>query len=216
MQQNNPYNPYEILEISRSATDDEIKRAYRELAKKYHPDNFKDNPLSDLATEKMKAINEAYEMIQKERGNGNGAAGHHHYQGYQGAGPRPGGSNFTGFSRVRELVQARRFSEAEIMLDSVGNSGRNAEWFYLKGVLLTERGWFFDAQKNFEAAHQLDPGNHEYSDALHQIRNKSNQYYEAGGYNTARQNSSNGCGCSVCDICMGLMCLDCLCGSGCC
>ena len=56
-------NPYEVLGVSKNATDDEIKTAYRNLARKYHPDNYVDNPLSDLASEKMKEINDAYDEI---------------------------------------------------------------------------------------------------------------------------------------------------------
>ena len=52
-------DPYQILNIPPTATDEEVKRAYRDLARKYHPDNYHDNPLADLAQEKMKEINEA-------------------------------------------------------------------------------------------------------------------------------------------------------------
>ena len=68
-------NPYEILGVSRNDSDDKIKAAYRELAKKYHPDNYADNPLSDLADEKMKEINEAYDSIMNERKGGGHASG---------------------------------------------------------------------------------------------------------------------------------------------
>ena len=60
-------NPYEVLGVSPNATDEEVKQAYRQLAKKYHPDNYVDNPLSDLAEEKMKEINNAYDTICEER-----------------------------------------------------------------------------------------------------------------------------------------------------
>lgn len=195
-------NPYEVLEINRDATDDEIKKAYRELAKKYHPDNFKDNPLADLASEKMKAINEAYDEIQKERASSSSWAG---------TGNKNGNGNYynaSNFPRVRELIKSRRFSEAEIILDAVGSNERNAEWFYLKGVLMSERGWFFDAQKNFETAYNYEPGNNEYRDAYYSIKNKSNNFYSNGGYSTARNKNA---GCSGCDICTGLLCADCLC-----
>lgn len=60
-------DPYSVLGVDRNATDEQIKSAYRELARKYHPDNYNDNPLSDLANEKMKEINDAYDTIMNER-----------------------------------------------------------------------------------------------------------------------------------------------------
>ena len=60
-------DPYQVLGVSPSASDEEIKRAYRELVKKYHPDNYNDNPLADLAEAKMKEINEAYDTIKQRR-----------------------------------------------------------------------------------------------------------------------------------------------------
>ena len=68
-------DPYEVLGISPDAGDDEVKRAYRELARKYHPDNYQNNPLADLAEEKMKEINEAYDAITKGRAGGAGSYG---------------------------------------------------------------------------------------------------------------------------------------------
>ena len=196
-------DPYEILEITRNATDDEIKKAYRELAKKYHPDNFKDNPLADLATEKMKEINEAYDQIQKEKSANSAKSGN--YYNYSND-----GYSFSKFPRIRELIVGKRFSEADIILNSVSSTERNAEWNYLKGVLLAERGWYHDAQKHFEAAYNLEPDSSEYKDAFYSIKNKAGNFYTNGGYKTAKQNNS-GCGCSTCDICTGLLCMDCLC-----
>ena len=65
-------DPYSVLGITPEATDEEVKQAYRTLARKYHPDNYQNNPLADLAEEKMKEINEAYEAITKMRAGGGG------------------------------------------------------------------------------------------------------------------------------------------------
>ena len=60
-------DPYQVLGVPSTATDEEVKKAYRDLARKYHPDNYHDNPLADLAQERMKEINEAYETVQSQR-----------------------------------------------------------------------------------------------------------------------------------------------------
>ena len=66
-------NPYEVLGVSENASDEEIKKAYKELVKKYHPDKYQDNPLADLAEEKLQEINEAYDILMKgNRGSSRG------------------------------------------------------------------------------------------------------------------------------------------------
>ena len=68
-------DPYTVLGVKPDASDEEVKRAYRELARKYHPDNYQNNPLADLAEEKMKEINEAYDAITKMRSGGSHSGG---------------------------------------------------------------------------------------------------------------------------------------------
>ena len=67
-------DPYSVLGIQPTATDAEVKKAYRELARKYHPDNYQNNPLADLAEEKMKEINEAYDAINRARSGRSGSS----------------------------------------------------------------------------------------------------------------------------------------------
>lgn len=192
-------DPYKILGVSRDATDDEIKKAYRNLAKKYHPDNYTNSPLSDLASEKMKEINEAYDEIQKIRsdkqyssdnsGNTSGSSSH----------------GYSDFSKVRILINEGHFSDAEIILDSYSQNDRNAEWNYLKGCVLIKRGWFFDAQKYLEIACYMDPGNSEYRRTLNMLKNNASRY--GGSYRNENRSGE----CSTCDMCSSLICCDCLC-----
>ena len=105
-------DPYKVLGVRRDATDEEIKKAYYELARKYHPDNYTNNPLTDLVEEKMKEINEAYEQIQKERSGGTSGstasgAGYGPGVGYEGGSPS--------YNNIRRLINERRFAEADII-----------------------------------------------------------------------------------------------------
>jgi curved DNA-binding protein CbpA len=191
-------DPYKVLGVSRDASDDEIKKAYRELARKYHPDNYVDNPLSDLVEEKMKEINEAYDTIQKQRASCSQSSYSSYDSGYS-------YSTNESFRRIRETINAGRYSDADIMLDSISQNERNAEWHFLKGCILIQRGWIFDAQKYLETACYMDPSNAEYRNMLSNIRANANGYN--AGYKTTTQSSS----CSGCDMCTGLMCADCCC-----
>jgi len=192
-------DPYKILGVSRDATDEEVKKAYYEMVKKYHPDNYVNNPLSDLVQEKMKEINEAYDEIQKQRTE----TSRYNYN------SDDGNTTYTGeYIHIRELINNGNFSDADIMLDSIVQSDRNAEWNFLKGCVLTQRGWYFDAQKYFETACYLDPNNTEYRTALNNIRSNASQY--GRGYRTSNYGGGTG-GCSACDVCAGLVCADCMC-----
>ena len=193
-------DPYKVLGISRDASDDEVKKAYRDLARKYHPDNYRDNPLSDLVEEKMKEINEAYDQIQKERANGGSSAGRS-YTSYGG-----GTSSDSRFAEIRSLINGRRYSEAEMRLDSMSSADRNAEWNFLKGCVLAQRGHFFDAQRYVETACYMDPSNVEYRSMKDQMSRMANSY--GRGYNTPYRTSG---GADMCDICQTIWCMDCCC-----
>ena len=200
-------DPYKVLGVSPSATDEEIKSAYRELAKKYHPDNYANTPLAEFATEKMKEINEAYDTIVSQRRNGTG-------QRQQGSYQQPGRyQNYnnpyrsSGFSDVRNLIMNGRIADAEQILNGVPMDGRNAEWYFLKGTVLYRRGWVEEAANHFSRACQMDPMNPEYRAAMNQMNNQRSGRY--GGYNPNMQGSGGGC--NACDVCSSLMCADCCC-----
>ncbi|MBR3289897.1 MAG: J domain-containing protein [Clostridia bacterium] len=183
---------YEVLGVSRTATDDEIKEAYRELARKYHPDSYADNPLSDLAKEKMQEINDAYDTIIRERRAG-------------GVDSSAGGTG--AFADVRAMVNAGRVAEAETLLDGIPGGQRGAEWYYLKSRVLCAKGWFDEGYNHASTACAMAPNNAEY--AAHKQRLDS-QRQTGGAY--MNSGAGQGCGnCSGCDVCTGLMCADCCC-----
>lgn len=199
-------DPYKVLGISRDATDEQVKEAYRELAKKYHPDNYQGSPIADLANEKMKEVNEAYDQITNERKNRKNSGGGYSqgsYNSYQSS-YRTAGSSF---ADVRNLIMAGRIADAEQILNGVPIDGRNAEWYFLKGTVLYKRGWMEEAYNHFAKACDMDPSNPEFAAAYNQIKNQRTGVY--GGYNPNMQRHQGSC--SGCDVCSGLLCADCCC-----
>ena len=192
-------DPYSILGVSSSASDDEIKKAYRDLARKYHPDNYHDNPLSDLAQEKMKEINEAYDAVTKARSGDAGYNGNS----YTGGAYNNNYSSATGeFAQVRAAINSGNIALAEQLLTAAQN--RNAEWFFLMGSVYYRKGWLDEARRCYQSAVSMAPGNMEYRQALNHIENSNNAYRPP-------QYAAQGGGCDACDICTAMMCANMCC-----
>ena len=160
-------NPYEVLGIREGASEDEIKKAYRELVKKYHPDQYRDNPLSKLAEEKLREVNEAYDHLMKNFSSG--AGGSYSRGGPHGHGSAGGwsssGSDF--FNQVKSHINSGNIRVAEDMLDSTRN--RPADWYYLKGLIFMRKGWYDEAYNHIQRAVNMDPSNYEYRSALNRM-----------------------------------------------
>lgn len=201
-------NPYEVLGIKPGASEAEIKAAYKELVKKYHPDKYQNNPLADLAEEKMQEINEAYDALMKNRGGGGAYGGA--YGGSQAYGSRSYGGAYESASRsgagtgssdyyaVRQALDRNDLTAAEQML--INMPGRDAEWFFLSGVLSYKKGWVDDAMSNMRQAMDMDPNNYEYRQVYQQMAAGANMYRNRSNSQGYDQQSD------CCDTCCTLYC----------
>ena len=155
-------DPYQVLGVDRNADDDEIKKAYHDLARKYHPDKYRDSDLADLAEEKMKEINDAYDRIRKERASG-GASASGQQQSYGGTQASGGYGNYYGgssrgytgagaeqFAAIRSYINQNRLAEARAVLNGMDASLRGAEWYFLMGCVLIRCGNYTDAGRCFD------------------------------------------------------------------
>ena len=196
-------DPYSILGVHKSATDEEVKSAYNELVRKYHPDNYSDdNPLKDLAKEKMQEVNAAYDEIQKLRSKKKSKGSDGYYT----------GSTSGSYAEIRRKINARNFRDAERELFAIPSDERTAEWHYLISVVLMSQNRVNDAMRELEIACDMDPSNTEYQRAKEMFNSTANNYGNTyyGSVNNQpyqqRQSSADACNC-----CADLICLDCIC-----
>lgn len=202
-------DPYQVLGIPSTATDEEVKKAYRNLARKYHPDNYHDNPLEDLAQERMKEINEAYETIRTQRKAAQ--SGGQSYGGYTGGYSQGYNAGAYGgvWQRVRLAISQGNLNLAEELLNA--QTDHNGEWNFLKGAVCYKRGWMDEARRYYETAVQMDPGNAEYQRALDML-NGNGAAYRPNGYGHVTTGNCAGDNCS--SLCAACACMNCLFSSG--
>ncbi len=189
-------DPYSVLGISPEASDEEVKRAYRDLARKYHPDNYQNNPLADLAEEKMKEINEAYAAITRSRSGDGAGPGDYGFQGqqYQRQYTYQQQSTDNGalYSQIRQCINMGNLIQAEQLLRSAPR--QTAEWYFLSGHLAYQKGWLDEAMQHFQTAYNMEPTNVEYRQALSMMQQGG------GGYRPSGYRYSS------CDPCTAYMC----------
>lgn len=163
-------DPYQILGVSRNATDDEIKKAYRSLSRKYHPDANLDDPKE--AEEKFKEVQQAYQQIMQERSYGGSADGNG--QGGYNGDPFGGFWQYGGFNtQQRQETQEDTHMQAaanyinngyyqEALNVLSGISSRNARWYYLSALANSGVGNNVKAQEDISEAVRLEPNNFQY------------------------------------------------------
>ena len=190
-------NPYDILGVSPSATDEEIKKAYRTLSRKYHPDANVGKPGEKEAEEKFKQIQQAYTQIMKEREQG------YKTYGYQSDNRTAGGDSDTvEMQAAANFINSRRFREALNVLEGIQN--HNAQWYYLSAIANAGLRNNIRAQDMARQAMEMEPDNAQYQMLWQQLQSGRQWYGNmAGGYGRPDMSMDNLC-CQI--LALNMMC----------
>ncbi len=184
-------DPYRILGVSGNATDEEIKKAYRSLSRKYHPDANVDNPNKEQAEEKFKEVQKAYQDVMKMRSGGydsgtdyrrGGYQGQSGYGGFYGSGPfhgqnaqyRQSGGETDYMRSAASYIRAGYYKEALNVLAQIQD--RNGRWYYYSAYANMALGNNIVAKEHAEAAVRMEPENWEYRQLLSRIESGATWY----------------------------------------
>ncbi len=209
-------DPYKALGVTPSASNDEIKRAYRELSRKYHPDSNVDNPLADLAAEKFKEVQQAYDQIMKEREGGYSNSSEGGYaSGANTSYGRPEGAygDSPRLNTVYEYLNSGRYREALNELDRI--MPRTARWFYYSAIANNRTGNNYVALNHAREAVNLEPNNMEYRNLLNQMDWQGRRYDDTRRQNYGGYGSGCGSGNFCCDLCVADTLCECMGGDLC-
>lgn len=227
-------NPYQVLGLNPNATEEQIKTAYRELAKQYGGGDYTSDPLADVADSRMDKLNEAYDQIMAERRVGGAqvdsdSGAQSSSSGYSSAYEQSASQNY---AEVRQMIRAGDINGAEQRLTAIDSSLRGAEWNYLMGCVCQQRGWLDQCYRYYANANAMEPSNAEYSAAFSRVsaeRTQGSASYNpysgqqgtgmsscmGGGYPTTGQQQgydplTTACQC----MCLYSLCNSCCCGGG--
>lgn len=182
-------NPYEYLGVSTNATEEEIIKAYKRIGK----DITLSNESESEKSRKMSELDNAYDtIINKLRGTSYSSGNNESNNYYE----------TSQYSDIRHCLNSGRIDDAEMLLDGVPSGLRDAEWYFLKGVVHKQRGWLNESYTCFEKACSMDPSNSEYAAAFNSLKNNAH-----GGYKTSRKSDTG----KVCALCSGLICANLCC-----
>ncbi len=175
-------DPYKVLGVSPDASDEEIKQAYRQLAKQYHPDR---NPGDTAAAKKMQEVNAAYEQIKNPEKAGSQSRSYGGYSSYDPFGSYQRSSGQTsGDAYQQAAYNYIRFGRYQEAVNALNNSqARNARWYYLSAVANDALGNQVTALEHIRRAVSMEPDNMQYLQVLNQIENGGTAYrQQAGNY----------------------------------
>ena len=217
-------DPYQVLGVSRGASDDEIKKAYRTLSRKYHPDANVNNPNKDQAEEKFKQVQQAYDQIMKEKQSGTSGSSYG-YEDPFGFGSRYGGSRQSSYQQsyseepyaeklraARNYIANRYYNEAINTLNDIPFAERRGRWYYYSAAAHSGMGDTAVAIDHINRAVELEPSNFEYRQLKQQLEFGGNWYSSRStGYRRAYAGASGWC---ISMILLNLFCNLCCNGGG--
>lgn len=224
-------DPYKVLGLPSTATDEEVKKAYRKLSRKYHPDANINNPNKDQAEERFKEIQSAYQMIMNKDktgssygsyGQGNpyggsyGGSSYGSYSGQRESYDQSGWNTYGGGQTGNSYIQAAtlyirmgQYQAALQALNEIGPAMRNGQWYYLSSVANAYSGNHATAISHIQTALQKDPGNGIYLQFQEQLRSGGEQYMNRGRNYGNPMSSMNTWCCTICalNICCNSCCV---------
>ena len=211
-------DPYEVLGLKRGASDEEIKKAYRRLSRKYHPDANVNNPNAAEAEEKFKQVQAAYDQIMKEKESGysgygstNGYGGYGSaggYGGYQRSGAGQNDEYTSHLNAAMSYIRAGRYNEALNVLSGMDRKG--AQWYYLSAIANNGLGKNVVALEHSKREVELEPNRMEYQALLQQLQGRGSWYDEMSSPYGGMSVMGNDICCKLCLA--NLICNVCCCG----
>lgn len=224
------YDPYKVLGVSRDASNEEIKKAYRALSRRYHPDANQNNPNKEAAEEKFKEIQQAYQQIMKERENGGSGQSYGGYgssgQGYGGYGGYGGFGGYGGYgsyggsqssqasgdeyssymTAAANYIRSGHYKEALNVLNNIKD--RTAQWYYYSAVANSGMGNNVAALEHAKRAASMEPGNAEYQMLVRQLEGGGTWYRNMSSPYGSPVSTSN-------DLCLKLCLINLVCNMCC-
>lgn len=170
-------DPYQILGVSPNASDDEVKKAYRTLSKKYHPDANINSAHQAEYTEKFKQVQNAYKTIMDSRKRGftnQNYGGSQSYQGQYQQSYQYTGNDQAAFNEAAAFINAQRYQDAINVLEQIRT--RNAMWFYYSALAMNGIGNTITAMEYAQTAAQMEPGNLQYIFLVQQLQASQGNY----------------------------------------
>lgn len=201
-------DPYQVLGVSHNASMDEIKKAYRTLIRKYHPDANINNPNADLTAEKFREVQQAYDTIVKQREARTSYNSQYNYS-------DANSSSYTGtndYSMVYIYLRDRRYMEALHLLSGMT---RDAHWYYLSAFANAGCGNNWQALNFARQAVSMDPYNAEYRNLLNQLQSCQQRYNATGRSYGRRPVTGSECCDAYCTLCLADSCCECMGGDLC-